>query len=42
LRSFGKTSLLEVKRKLSDSGLALGMDVNRILGPGRELIGADA
>ena len=27
LRSFGKTTLREVKRKLADLGLALGMDV---------------
>ncbi len=30
LRSFGKTSLMEVKRKLQDMGLALGMDPSRI------------
>lgn len=28
LRSFGKTSLLEVKRKLTDMGLSLGMTIN--------------
>jgi DNA-directed RNA polymerase subunit alpha len=28
LRSFGKTSLREVKRKLSDIGLSLGMRVS--------------
>src|SRR3982750_2274068 len=28
VRSFGKTSLREVKRKLADMGLSLGMDLN--------------
>ncbi len=31
LRSFGKTSLREIKRKLSDMGLSLGMDVSKYL-----------
>ena len=31
LRSFGKTSLREIKRKLSDLGLSLGMDVTAAL-----------
>ncbi len=30
VRSFGKTSLREVKRKLADMGLSLGMDVNNL------------
>jgi DNA-directed RNA polymerase subunit alpha len=30
VRSFGKTSLREVKRKLADMGLSLGMDLNQI------------
>jgi DNA-directed RNA polymerase subunit alpha len=30
VRSFGKTSLREVKRKLSDLGLSLGMDVDAL------------
>ncbi len=29
VRSFGKTSLMEVKRKLSDLGLSLGMDLSQ-------------
>jgi DNA-directed RNA polymerase subunit alpha len=29
VRSFGKTSLREVKRKLADMGLSLGMDLNQ-------------
>jgi DNA-directed RNA polymerase subunit alpha len=28
VRSFGKTSLREVKRKLADLGLSLGMDLD--------------
>jgi len=28
VRSFGKTSLREVKRKLADMGLSLGMDLD--------------
>ncbi|MCC6423963.1 MAG: hypothetical protein IT447_10830, partial [Phycisphaerales bacterium] len=31
VRSFGKTSLREVKRKLADLGLSLGMDLNAAL-----------
>jgi len=38
IRSFGKTSLREVKRKLTDLGLTLGMDVE--LPPG-EGVGED-
>ena len=30
VRSFGKTSLREVKRKLADMGLSLGMDLNAV------------
>jgi len=30
VRSFGKTSLREVKRKLADLGLSLGMDLDNI------------
>jgi len=30
VRSFGKTSLREVKRKLADMGLSLGMDVDAL------------
>lgn len=37
LRSFGKTSLMEVKRKLSDWGLGLGMDLS-----GLSKVGAEA
>jgi DNA-directed RNA polymerase subunit alpha len=37
VRSFGKTSLREVKRKLADMGLSLGMDLNQI----PQLPGAD-
>lgn len=32
VRSFGKTSLREVKRRLADMGLSLGMDLNQIGG----------
>lgn len=32
VRNFGKTSLKEVKKKLSDMGLSLGMDLETILG----------
>jgi DNA-directed RNA polymerase subunit alpha len=31
VRSFGKTSLREVKRKLADMGLSLGMDLNQVV-----------
>lgn len=31
VRSFGKTSLREVKRKLADMGLSLGMDLNMVV-----------
>jgi DNA-directed RNA polymerase subunit alpha len=34
VRSFGKTSLREVKRKLADLGLSLGMDLDNIPQPG--------
>ena len=30
VRSFGKTSLREVKRKLADMGLSLGMDLDNV------------
>jgi len=30
VRSFGKTSLREVKRKLADMGLSLGMDLSQV------------
>src|SRR5213595_4348171 len=30
VRSFGKTSLREVKRKLADMGLSLGMDLDAV------------
>src|SRR3712207_2331640 len=30
VRSFGKTSLREVKRKLADLGLSLGMDIDNL------------
>jgi DNA-directed RNA polymerase alpha subunit len=30
VRSFGKTSLREVKRKLADLGLSLGMDIENL------------
>jgi DNA-directed RNA polymerase subunit alpha len=33
VRSFGKTSLREVKRKLADMGLSLGMDLNQVVQP---------
>ncbi len=44
VRSFGRTSLREVKRKLSDLGLTLGMGVGGPAGqgPGEEPGGADA
>ena len=35
VRSFGKTSLREVKRKLADMGLSLGMDLDAGRPPGR-------
>ena len=38
IRSFGKTSLREVKRKLQDMGLSLGMNVS---GPGEEPVKAE-
>jgi DNA-directed RNA polymerase subunit alpha len=34
VRSFGKTSLREVKKKLADMGLTLGMDLNALPTPG--------
>ena len=34
IRNFGKTSLREVRKKLSDIGLQLGMDVDAVLGRG--------
>jgi len=34
VRSFGKTSLREVKRKLADLGLSLGMDLDNMPSPG--------
>jgi DNA-directed RNA polymerase subunit alpha len=34
VRSFGKTSLREVKRKLADMGLSLGMDLNQAASAG--------
>jgi DNA-directed RNA polymerase subunit alpha len=34
IRSFGKTSLREVKRKLADLGLSLGMDLEGITAGG--------
>lgn len=37
VRSFGKTSLREVKRKLADMGLSLGMELGRY----KERVGAD-
>jgi DNA-directed RNA polymerase alpha subunit len=33
VRSFGKTSLREVKRKLADLGLSLGMDLDNMATP---------
>jgi len=36
VRSFGKTSLREVKRKLADLGLSLGMDLDNIPTPGTQ------
>src|SRR5438874_66831 len=36
VRSFGKTSLREVKRKLADLGLSLGMDLDNIPTPGSQ------
>src|ERR1035438_8343385 len=33
VRSFGKTSLREVKRKLADLGLSLGMDLDAATAP---------
>jgi DNA-directed RNA polymerase subunit alpha len=37
VRSFGKTSLREVKRKLADLGLSLGMDLDNIPAPGTQM-----
>src|SRR5262245_27486491 len=37
VRSFGKTSLREVKRKLADLGLSLGMDLDNIPSPGSQM-----
>ena len=37
VRSFGKTSLREVKRKLADLGLSLGMDLDNIPTPGSQM-----
>ena len=34
LRNFGKTSLKEINKKLSERGLDLGMDVKGIMGEG--------
>lgn len=36
VRSFGKTSLREVKRRLADLGLSLGMDVDTVVTPNVE------
>src|SRR6476646_1833394 len=41
VRSFGKTSLREVKRKLADMGLSLGMDLDAVV-PGVTAGGDDA
>jgi DNA-directed RNA polymerase subunit alpha len=35
LRSFGKTSLMEVKRKLAELGLTLGMNIGDLASDGR-------
>mgnify|MGYP001591672930 CR=1 FL=1 len=40
VRNFGKTSLKEVKKKLSDLGLALGMDLEGIFGKKEEAANA--
>ena len=40
VRSFGKTSLREVKRKLADMGLSLGMDLDAVV-PGAVTAGGD-
>jgi DNA-directed RNA polymerase subunit alpha len=40
VRSFGKTSLREVKRKLADMGLSLGMDLDAVV-PGAITAGGD-
>ncbi len=37
VRSFGKTSLREVKRKLADLGLSLGMDLDNMPTPGQAM-----
>jgi DNA-directed RNA polymerase subunit alpha len=42
VRSFGKTSLREVKRKLADLGLSLGMDTDGVESAGAETAGATA
>jgi DNA-directed RNA polymerase alpha subunit len=39
IRSFGKTSLREVKRKLQDLGLSLGMGVASAAGESSEIDG---
>jgi DNA-directed RNA polymerase subunit alpha len=31
VRNFGKTSLKEIKKKLEDMGLSLGMDVDELM-----------
>ncbi|MFT3786594.1 MAG: DNA-directed RNA polymerase subunit alpha [Tepidisphaeraceae bacterium] len=42
VRSFGKTSLREVKRRLQDLGLRLGMTPDELAGIGREPVAAPA
>src|SRR3954468_8871873 len=37
VRGFGKTSLREVKRKLADLGLSLGMDLDQVPAPGTQM-----
>ncbi len=37
VRSFGKTSLREVKRKLADLGLSLGMDLDNVPAAGTQM-----
>ena len=34
VRNFGKTSLKEIRKKLSERGLSLGMDVESVMGEG--------
>jgi DNA-directed RNA polymerase subunit alpha len=41
VRSFGKTSLREVKRRLAELGLSLGMDLNALALSSRESVGSD-